>query len=75
MEDPFNKLINEILGESRFVVTKRRSFYPQKIQNVGGLSNTFLNSLKREAKRLKLEDQRITNQQILKAIEFELNGH
>jgi len=71
----FKELCNTIIDEGRSVVVKRRSFYPRKIEKIGGLSPEFVEGLGLEMDRLQQEDPSISMGNFIKAINFELGQH
>lgn len=71
----FNELAKSVLVDeaTRSVVTKKRSFYPRKIEQSGGLSPDLLECLNNEVQRLQEIDPSINKQMILKALSFEID--
>lgn len=69
--DQFEKYCQRILEEES-VLEKRRKFYPRKVKNAGGFTIVFQECLADEIRRLKEADPTITDQHILKSLEFEM---
>lgn len=68
----FEEKFKEVMLEEESRVIKTRKFYPRKIKTVGGFDRSFLRIFNKEVARLKELDPSITNEHILKSIDFEL---
>ena len=67
-----DELFESVLLNEESKVEKKRHFYPRKISNVGGLSDSFITALKNEKSRLEKKDDSINLPHIYKAIKWEL---
>lgn len=71
MDDCFKNKALEIL-EERSIKETTRMMFPRGVKEAGGFSDRFLRSLRNEVLRIRSENEKVQNHQILKALDFEL---